>query len=251
MLLSVLPVCAAFPMDRVLLFAGIGAFALLAAQVARLGWIGAAQAKRSPPAAVGFPRGTRLVIGGLLVIHVIIAPLAFPVRLLSWGWMQRKFERAERAIPDEAKVARQSVIWVNGADLGNMGVFASRIVRGAPIPRASHVLTSFATGAKISRPDARTLVVLPDGGFLARPMDRLLRGPARPFHRDERIATLSYTATVEEVTSDGRPQRVSFRFRAALDDASFRWLYFGDGYVAHPFQLPRVGESVRVSAPRL
>jgi hypothetical protein len=143
------------------------------------------------------------------------------------------------------------VIWVNGADLGNMGVFASRIVRGAPIPRASHVLTSFATGAKISRPDARTLVVLPDGGFLARPMDRLLRGPARPFHRDERIATNNYTATVEELTSDGRPQRVSFRFRAALDDASFRWLYFGDGYVAHPFQLPRVGESVRVSAPRL
>lgn len=265
MLLSVLPACAAFPMDRVLLFTGLGAFALLAGEAARLGWIGDGRQGqlafasgtsggcRRPVggAALGAGRGARLAMVGLLFIHAVAAPLAFPARLASWGWMQGRFERAERVIPDDPVVARQSVIWVNGADLGNMGVFASRVVRGAPVPRASHVLTSFATGATIYRPDGRTLVVLPDGGFLARPMDRLLRGPTPPFRRGERIATRDHTATVKTVTSDGRPQRVSFRFRRPLDDPSLRWLYFGDGYVAQPFRLPRVGESVRLSAPRL
>ena len=264
MLLSLLPACAAFPMDRVLLFAGVGAFALLAGQAARLGWIGerrrgqlalasGAGGGRRPVhgAALGARRGTRLAVAGLLVIHGVVAPLAVPARLAGWGWMQHRFEGAERVIPDTPPVARQSVIWLNGADLGNMGLFASRLVRGAPVPRASHVLTSFATGATIHRPDGRTLVVLPEGGFLARPMDRLLRGPARPFHRGERIATLDYTATVEALTSDGRPRRVRFRFRRSLDSPRFRWLYFGDGYVAQPFRLPRVGESVRLNAPRL
>jgi hypothetical protein len=251
MLLSLLPACAAFPMDRVLLFPGVGAFALLAGQVARLSWIG--EAGRSRPAAAAAParRATRLVVGGLLVIHAVLSPLAFPVRLVSWGWMQRTFEQAERAVTDDPAVAGQSVVWVNGTDLGNLGVLASRIVRGAPVPRASHVLTSFVTAATMFRPDVRTLVVLPDGGFLARSADRLLRGSRPPFQRGERLATLDYTATVEEVTHDGRPLRVSFRFRAPLEDPSFRWLTFGDGYAAHPFRLPQVGESVRLPAPRL
>ena len=41
MLLALIPVSAAFPMDRLLLFSGIGAFGLLAGQAEMLGWTGA------------------------------------------------------------------------------------------------------------------------------------------------------------------------------------------------------------------
>jgi len=267
MLLSLLPVCAAFPMDRALLFPGLGAFALLAGQAARLGWLqqaappwpagpetgarGAGEPAPPPPSPGRARRGACVAVGALLVLHAGLAPLAFLARLVGWGLMQRASERAERAIPSEPSVAGQSVLWVNGSDFGNLGVLAARHVRGAPAPRASHVLSSFVTAATISRPDAWTLVVLPDGGFLARPADRLLRGSRPPFHREQRVATLDYTASVEEVTSDGRPRRVAYRFRAPLEDPSYRWLCFGDGYDPRPFRLPRVGESVRLSAPRL
>jgi hypothetical protein len=251
MLLSLVPTCAVVPMDRMLLFAGVGAFALLARQVEALGWLAEARpldaALAAPPAGEpGVPRRTRLTVGALLVIHAFFAPVAFPARIAAYMSVQRVFEQSDRALSDEPDLADQSVVWVNGADVVAPGTTTWHRVRGAPVPRANYVLSSYVVGATISRPDARTLVIQPEEGFLARPVDRLFRSSQPPFQKGERHSTLDFTATVEEVTSDGRPRRVSFRFRAPLEDPSFRWLQVGAGYVPRSFRLPHIGESLRL-----
>lgn len=252
MLLCLVPTCAVVPMDRMLLFAGIGAFALLAGKVEALGWLkeaggrDATLANPSAGAERNVPRRTRLAVGALLVIHAIIAPLAFPARIVAYMSVQRAFEQADKALTDEPRLAQQSVVWVNGADVSAPGTTTWHALRGAPVPRANYVLSSYVVGAKISRPDARTLVIEPDGGFLARPVDRLFRASRPPFRQDEQHSTLDFTATVEEVTPDGRPQRVSFRFRAPLEDPSFRWLKVSAGYVPQPFRVPRIGDSIKL-----
>jgi len=114
------------------------------------------------------------------------------------------------------------------------------------VPRGNHVLSSYLVGATVSRRDARTLVLRPDGGYLARPLDHLFRA-SRPFHRGERFSTPDFVAAVEEMTPDGRPARVSFRFRAPLEDPSLRWLQVAGGYQPQPFRPPGVGESVRLA----
>jgi len=228
-----------------LLFAGIGAFALLAGQVEALGWLEAAR-PRSAPLEPKAPRRTRLAVGALLVVHAFVAPLAFPARIAAYMSVQRALEQSDRALSDEPGLAHQSVVWVNGAEAVSPGTTAWHKLRGAPVPRANYVLSSYVVGSTISRPDARTLVIQPDGGFLARPVDRLFRASQPAFRRGERYSTLDFTATVEEVTPDGRPQRVTFRFRAPLEDPSFRWLQVGAGYVPRPFRPPRVGDSLRL-----
>ncbi|MBI4701936.1 MAG: hypothetical protein HY744_12430 [Deltaproteobacteria bacterium] len=243
LLLSLVPACAVFPMDRLLVFAGLGAFGLLAGQAARLGWIGPRPAPAPPPA-----RAARAGMGVLLAIHLVVAPVVFPLRIAGWRWFLRRLDRAEHALPDDAALTRQSVVWLNGMDLSNVAMVMSRHVRGAPLPRASHVLTSFFTPALVSRPDAHSLVIRPEGGFLARPMDRLMRAAAPPFRAGERVTTRDYEATVEAVTADGRPAQVVFRFRTPLEDPSLRWLYLSDGVVPHAFRLPRVGETVSLHA---
>ena len=251
MLLCLVPTCAVVPMDRMLIFAGIGAFALLAMKVEALGWLGEARARRAPLAAGAEPRAprrTRLAVGALLVVHVVVAPLAFPARIAAYMSVQRAFEQSDRALSDEPRLAHQSVVWVNGAEVVAPGTTAWHKVRGAPVPRASYVLSSYVVGSTISRPDARTLVIEPDEGFLARPVDRLFRAAQPAFRLGERYSTLDFTATVEEVTPDGRPQRVSFRFRAPLEDPSLRWLQVGAGYVPRPFRPPRVGDSLRLAS---
>jgi hypothetical protein len=252
MLLAMVPVCAVFPMDRQLLFPGLGAFALLARQAARLGWIGeSGPAPASPLAPLAtVPRAARVAVGALLVIHLLVAAVALPLRIEGWSRMLRWIDRADQAIPRTPAVAGQSVFWLIGYDFGNISVIAGRAVGGAPAPRASHVLSSYTTGVMVSRRDARTLVVQPDGGFLANAADRLMRSFPPPFRRGDRFSTSDYSATVEEVTPDGRPRRVCFRFSAPLEDPAYRWLYLGDGFHARGFRLPRVGEEVRLPAPR-
>jgi hypothetical protein len=245
MLLALVPTCAVFSMDRLLIFAGLGAFALLAGQAARLGWIEAAAA---PTARTPAGRGVRIAVGALCVLHLAIAPLLLPLRIVGWSHFLKMLDHAERALPDDPRLARESVVWVNGMDLTNIAMLMARVVRGAPLPRASHVLASFAVPARVTRRDAHTVVLEPEGGFLASSLDRLVRGAQPPFRVGERVATLDYVATVEAVTADGRPARVGFRFRVPLEDPSLRWMCLGDGIVPRTLRPPAIGESLTVPA---
>jgi len=103
---------------------------------------------------------------------------------------------------------------------------------------------------EILREDDRTLVLTPEAGFLKDPIDWLLRDPASPFEAGETVRCPDFEATVREVTSDGRPARVAFRFTHSLEDRRYRWLHWSrEG--ARPFALPAPGEAVRLPAVSL
>lgn len=53
------------------------------------------------------------------------------------------------------------------------------------------------------------------------------------------------SAAVVEITPDGRPKRVRFRFDHALDDPSLRWVRW-DGLGFVPVRPPAIGESAPV-----
>ena len=142
------------------------------------------------------------------------------------------------------------------------------LLEGRPVPESGLVLGSAIEPIRIRRPDLSTLEVEPLGGFLkpgGRPypgldhplpafdlnyfypmFDQLYRDH-RPMARGERIPLGDVTAEIVSVTSDGRPERVAFRFATPLEDPSLRWLRWLDGiYVA--FEPPGEGESVLLPA---
>jgi hypothetical protein len=99
----------------------------------------------------------------------------------------------------------------------------------------------------IYRPDERTLVVRPEGGFLASPFDNVYRDSDHPLKKGERVTLAGMTVDIVEITQDGRPAVAAFRFPCNLEDPSLRWLRW-EGKRYAPFELPSVGETGEISA---
>jgi hypothetical protein len=98
-LLGVLPIASIIPNDRVLFFAGLGAFGL----VAQLALAAFAEARRAP----------RVMTWALLVIHLPLALLLFPASAYSMNLLARSSREPLDAILLEPEAREQTAILVN------------------------------------------------------------------------------------------------------------------------------------------
>jgi hypothetical protein len=240
MLLSLPPVCASFPMDRLLIFAGVGAFGLLALAVERAGLLG------------GEARGGRWFrrgVGALLVLHLLAAPL-LPVKTLFTKFSFQVFAAAADAAPADEALREQQLVMVNGAGMMTGFLLMIRYMEDRPAPQRTELLAHMLQTLEISRRDATTILVRDEAGWIANPAAALMRSPKMPFERGETFERGTpdlgrCTVVVEELTDDGRPRAVSFDFHVPLEDPSLRWVVWtGEGLV--DFEVPALGETTRV-----
>ena len=248
MLLSLLPICATFPANRLQWFVGIGAMGLLAQ------FFSVAFRRGERPLRYPLPRFPQVLLAGALIfIHLVIAPVFLvytaAVPMGTKAFQEQVFVRN----PFDAAVEQQDVIIVN-APSAVCAVFLPvlREVEGGYIPRHTRPLATGADGVTIYRPDERTIILRPARGYLAWMFDQLTRGPQFPMSVGERVALTGMTAEVLSLTDDKRPADVSFRFTVPLEDASLRWLQWKDGEFV-PFTPPPVGQTVHLppAVPKL
>ena len=263
MLLSVVPACLAFPMDRLLVFTGLGAMGLLAQLLA--GWKDGGD---WVPQLGAWRRAAGVGAGVLLAIHALVAPaLLFLVMISLPRLLGQDLHSIMRGYPSDPHLPRQTLVVVNPVFLGADWLLTQqRQHSGEPLPRRRLLLTTACSAASVSRTDARTLVVGVQGGYLPplgrwpgnprppavshvygiRMFDRLVRGDRNPLRLGEVIDLPAVRIEISEVTADGRPAEVRFRFATALEDDSLRWLQASDdGYL--PFRPPAIGETVEVT----
>jgi hypothetical protein len=261
MVLSLLPGCAVFPSDRLLVMPGLGGMALIAVFVATaLGDAGQAPSLTwrrlaRPPAYV------------LLVVHLVLAPLVFVRLVTSLGNSGATIRRVAATFPADPQIAGQHAIITHTPTVYFAG-FAQIInaLEGKPIPSKILVLASSVYPVEIERTDGHTLVVRPEGGFLLRPgtgppgpslpalwpgrflqtLEWLWRGADEPFPT-EPIGHDGVTIEVLELTDDARPATVSFRFPLPLEDPHWRWIRWHKGGFVE-FQPPSIGKSVRLGS---
>lgn len=240
MALSAIPVCAAFPMDRLLIFAGIGAFGVLALLLQEVGvwpWPRPGKGWRRPAAVV------------LLGLHLPLAAMLLVGRTAVLPAFGLFFADGAGHSPSGPDVAQQTFVFVNGNDFPVAYTWMIRQVdTPASSPRRVAQLSSALTHSLVYREDPQTLLVTSEGGFLADQLDCLLASPTRSFIEGEQVERPDYVAEIRGVTADGRPLQVAFRFQRPLEDPAYRWLHWEDGAVLE-FPLPQVGESVTVRGP--
>ena len=234
MAVAILPLAAAFPMDRLLLYAGVGAAPLLAMLVT------------SAPAG--------LAARGLLVLHLPIAGALLVARVCALPLFNAIFSMQAVLAPTDAAVAGQTLLFVNGNEFATAYTSIIRELdgQGRPPPRRMALLSSQFTDSRVSREDDHTLLITVDEGFLAFTVDRLVREPRlAPFAVGDRFERPDFTAEVRAITGDGRPLTAAFHFPAGLDAPTLRWLAWVDGDLV-PFEPPPVGEEALVprSFPR-
>jgi hypothetical protein len=99
----------------------------------------------------------------------------------------------------------------------------------------------------VERVDERSIILRFKEGLFDRPMERIFRGRRRPFEVGDTYPLTGFVARIAEITEDGRPVTVQFRFAVPLEDDTLRWMSW-EGLGFEPFELPRVGESVSLPA---
>ncbi len=236
---SLVPLCASFPMDRLLVFPGIGAFGLLATSAQALGMFGG-----EPPNPLPHPV-RKLAVGGLVLLHAALVLPWTPLRSSLATTMFKPNRVIADSIRNHPDMAEKKVVWVNSIDLGTAYLPVIRAVEGDPVPRSMLQISSILTENHLTRLDEDTLEVRPVGGFLARRGDRLSRGIRDPFSVGQVVTRPGVQVEVIEVTADGRPAIAQFHFDVPLEDPSLYWITLSlKG--ASEFKVPGIGETVIV-----
>jgi len=263
MLLSLLPACAPFAHDRLLMFVGIGGMGLLAQ------WLGGlTEGGDWLPSSRAWKRLARVFAALLVVVHLVVAPLVLPVAVAAMRSLGEEMSRQVASLPTDRAFGDQSAVFVNSFScLTDILMLEQQRSRGRPVPARTLRLSPSCTPATLSRADATTLVVRPRGGYLPpqgswwgddppaftvsylmRLMDLLFRSPRRPMALGDRVELTAATVEITALTEDGRPAEATFRFPVPLEHPSLRWLrQTATGFV--PFVPPAVGESVCVPSP--
>jgi hypothetical protein len=236
--LAALPVCGTHPEDRVLTAASLGGAALVATFLSA-----------TLQGEVGRPSGvTTAAALALLVIHLVVAPLILPARILAIDSMERLMLASDGSIPRGPLASHQTVVLLNPPlDLFAVYLPPFRLARGIGMPRSLRWLATGESALRVSRIDAQTLKITPDDGFLWSSSQRMFRRAERSFQPGERVRLSDVVFEVTELTADGRPASVVARFGHSLDAPDFVWLQW-DKRAYRSFALPPVGGSVRVPA---
>jgi hypothetical protein len=231
--------CATFPMDRLLVFAGVGAMAAIALVFAE--WLeGHAYAR--------LPRPRRALataaVSLLAVSHLVLAPLLLPPRVMTLGLMAQMGKRLEASTPGDESVRGKTLVVVSSAaEMTTFPPWMQRQVSGVPRPRRMRVLATCFSDVRVSRPDATTLRLRPEKGFLDNGFLRMVRGLSRPFHVGDEVVLSDMRVRVREVTRDGRPAEADFTFAVPLEDPSLLWMRLHAGGALAPWSPLSVGES--------
>ncbi len=235
MLLAVIPVCATFPADRLLMFVGLGAFGLLARFWAAVIAAGARREGWTPLRAVAV-----VVALVFLLVHLVVAPVMLPVRAVAFRGLDPFYVR----MPFDDSIAGQDLVVVNAPIpmLAGSCLLAYEH-EGKPAPRAVRSLAPGVFPVTVRRSDERTLEVEAD--FLGL-IDGLFRNEENALVAGERVELERMTVRVLAV-ADGRPRKVAFRFEMPLEDKSLRWIRFRAGAFV-PWMPPDVGEEVVLKA---
>jgi hypothetical protein len=226
-------------MDRLLVFAGVGAMAAVALVFAD--WLEEGVLARLPRAR----RAIATSLVGLLVLaHLVLAPVLLPVRVLAVGLLSRMGERLEASIPADGTIRGKTlVILSSAAEMTTFPPWMQRQVSGAPRPRRMRVLATCFASVHVSRLDATTLRVRPEKGFLDNEWLQIVRGPSRFFRPGDEVVLSDFRARVREVTADGRPSEVDFTFAVPLEHPSLVWTRLLAGGALAPWSPPAVGGS--------
>jgi hypothetical protein len=232
--LSLLPAATAGPMDCNLVFLGFGAAPALAmvfehAVVHSLG-----------------SQWSRVVLSTLVVCNLVIAPLLLPAKCLTMLGMGFGLPHTDASIPRDPNVAQKTLVAVWAISEG--GLYASwnhRYAERIPTPSKMRLLSTCLKNVSVTRLDELTLRLRPERGFYDSAFQQLMRSLSEPFHRGDVIRLSNMTVSVAEITSDGRPLTVDFRFSAPLESPEWLWMR-GDGLRLVNWSPPKPGETVVV-----
>lgn len=258
MILSIVPVCAAVPMARNLLFAGVGGFALIAEFTTDFqraeAWVPESNVRR---------RLATTLVWILLLIHLpgaLVWRIAAPVT--THGIVTQM--KASLDVGELPGIQERTLVIVNAPNPASF-IYApyERALQGQTLPRAIHMLAPGFGASAIRRIDDNTLdIQSSQASLLTCPATYRLemvhlyrylsdfRAPGESFSVNEEIKLPGLNIQVKAIDARGNPTHVQCRFEQTLEHPTLHWLQWDwkrERYCS--FELPAVGKAVQLRGP--
>ena len=217
MLLSIAPLLATMPQDRLLIAASFGASGVIACffEFAR---------SRS---------GTRERWGRccFATLHLALAPLLFLQGLNGAGLIEKGVRIVLAQLPDMA--GKELVVVNSPSELLNPYALSAAWNAGIALPASLHQLYSGSRQPVVTRVDARTLEMSVPGGWGGPPIEAtVLHGGKGVPRAGAVIQVANMRVQVLSATTDGMPERVRFEFPNSLESPDRLWLSWRHGRLA-------------------
>jgi hypothetical protein len=243
MLLSTILICSAAPMNRHLIFIGLGAMGLLgqflATSLHPRFWRGPL-VRRAAYA---------IVITLLVTTHLIVSPIALAI-LARYPLGPDEMLDGFHTLPSVPDRTRDLIFVNHPLPMDLLDLFTARAVDHDPLPRSAQILAPASTSVQITRPDDRSLLVRPDNGFFSTTTSRLGYDPNHPPLPGQTLSLPSMKITILEMTPDARPAAVLFQFNVPLEDPSLQWISY-QSFSFQEFHPAPIGTAVRLPASGL
>jgi hypothetical protein len=240
MLLALVPVCAAFPHDRMLFFVSIGAMGLI-------GTILSEAFGRPSRLWPGRPVRMAVVCVAVLlvVIHLVVGPVLLGLRARFPLGDTRQMASLLMLDPLRPGDEDRDIIIVNPVDSFLVsGTLAVREARGLNLPRSLRLLAPGTDGMRITRINERTLEIEPRSGYFGGLVAPMFMARDYRMQVGQRVKLRGMTATVVTVDERGQPRVARFTFEGPLEDPRLRWLVWAGRYDDLP--LPAVGQTLEL-----
>ena len=258
MVLSIVPVCAAAPMGRNLLFAGVGGFALLARFITDVhqkeDWVTKSTLRH------WLSTGLCWI---LFLIHVpgaLAWKMAAPV--VTNGVVDEM--RASMDIGALADLQDRTLVIVNAPNPASfMYVPYERALNQKTLPQAVRLLAPGFGALKVTRFDERTIEIQsPHASLLTCPTTFRLeivhlyrylsdfRAPDEHFAPGDQVALPGLRVRITAVDAHGNPTQVQCQFDVSLEHSSLEWLQWDWKEECYrSFDVPSVGQSTQLRGP--
>jgi hypothetical protein len=231
-LLALVPSCATNPQDRLLLVPGFGALGLVAMVFVRA-WEGAELRRR-----------TRVLVGALAVVHLVLAPLMLPLgawnsRLSFQGFVQR----GAASLPSDEGIRDQRLLILATPDLLMTNyMLVERMLGRGPAPRSGNILSIQGEGsATLLRTSDRVFVMSNPAGQNGGPFAGLYNaGSLKPGSTYE-------TELVDIRVLESSPEGALTSFEVSLNEPveAYRFVAWrGRGF--EEVTLPEVGATLEI-----
>jgi hypothetical protein len=231
--LSVVPLTATVPSDRLLTLVGVAVMPVLAQvmhdalQAARL-WGSRA-----------LLRPVQLRIGVALLLacaHFIYDPVMLPLLSLSPALVGKGAAASEASLTVDPALRDKTVIVAEVPDSVMLSYLpVMRSFNGKPRPDKLYWLAASQAPARFERRGPNVLRVSSEVGLFDRRSEA--RSPDLALHKGDRVALSQMTVEIVELTPDGRPKVCDFVFAQPLDSPKYLWRTWRDGRL-QPFRVP-------------
>jgi hypothetical protein len=240
-LLSLIPIAAVGPENRLLGFVGLGSIALLA-QLTQVVFARSSVAS-VPRVWKGFARAATLI---LLLIHLIAAPLLGIARLTYQANVSSRMMRAMASVPSDPRIQSQDLVLINPPDHIYLvtAIWAVKQLENLPMPRHLRALSSGGT-LEVTRVGPRSLRVRFLDGFFPTAFSRFVRSQNDRFSPGQHFELPGLSIVVESLDAHGDPAQVMYEFAVPLEDSSLRWMRWQDG-VYVPWNPPALGQTKKL-----